>query len=173
MPAMDHLDLPEPIVHPTAFVAHGTHLYGHVDIGPHAVVMFGTVMRGELDRIVVGARSNVQDNSIFHADRDMPVIIGDDVTIGHAAIVHGAKVGNHCLVGIGSRALNGSEMGEGSWLAAGSLLAPGKVIPPWTLAVGTPAKPIRSLTEEELESQRSGVADYQMFAATYQAMILD
>ena len=170
---MDHLDLPDPVIHPTAYVAHSAHIFGHVEIGAHAVVMFGTVMRAELDRIVVGARTNVQDNSIFHADRDMPVIVGDDVTIGHAAIVHGAKVGNHCLVGIGSRALNGSEMGEGSWLAAGSLLAPGKSIPPWTLAVGSPAKPLRELTEEEIESQRSGVADYQMFAATYMAMLTD
>jgi len=170
---MDHLDLPEPTIHPTAYVAHSAHIYGHVEIGANAVVMFGTVMRAELDRIVVGARTNVQDNSIFHADRDMPVIVGDDVTIGHAAIVHGAKVGSHCLVGIGSRALNGSEMGEGSWLAAGSLLAPGKSIPPWTLAVGTPAKPIRELTEEEIESQRSGVQDYQTFAATYLSMLTD
>lgn len=170
---MDHLDLPDPTIHPTAYVAHSAHIYGHIDIGANAVVMFGAVMRAELDRIVVGARTNVQDNCVLHADRDLPVIIGSDVTVGHGAIVHGATVGDHCLVGIGSMALNGSELGEGAWLAAGSLLAPGKSIPAWTLAVGRPAKPVRDLTQEEIESQKSGVEDYQVFAATYGAMFTD
>jgi carbonic anhydrase/acetyltransferase-like protein (isoleucine patch superfamily) len=89
------------------------------------------------------------------------------VTIGHAAVVHGAIVGDHCLIGIGALALNGSELGEGSWLAAGSVLPEGKSIPPWTLAVGTPAKPVRDLREGEIRRQDVGVDTYLRFGVTY------
>jgi carbonic anhydrase/acetyltransferase-like protein (isoleucine patch superfamily) len=85
-------------------------------------------------------------------------------------VVHGATVGDHCLVGIGARALNGSELGEGAWLASGAVLPEGRVIPPWTLAVGIPAKPLRELTETEIDRQRSGVDDYLRLGATYREM---
>lgn len=161
------MDLATPQIDPTAFVAPNAHIYGDVAIGPEAVVMFGVVIRAEVDRVTVGARSNLQDGVIVHVDRGVPCSIGHDVTVGHGAIVHGATVGAHCLVGIGSRVLNGSVMGEGSWLAAGSLLPEGKEIPPWTLAVGTPAKPVRELREDEIERQRNGVADYVEFGRLY------
>ena len=93
--------------------------------------------------------------------------LGDRVTVGHAAVVHGATVEDHCLVGIGARALNGSHMGEGSWLAAGAVLAEGKSIPPWTIAVGIPAKPFRELTARERERQAEGVDHYVGFGSTY------
>ena len=89
------------------------------------------------------------------------------MTVGHAAVVHGASVGDNCLVGIGSRALNGSTMAEGSWLAAGSILTEGRSIPPWTLAMGIPAKPVRELTEEEAAYQSDGVDHYLEFGAAY------
>ena len=163
-------DLATPQIDPDAFVAPGVHIHGDITIGAFAVIMFGTVMRAEVDRVVVGAYSNIQDNSVLHCDEGIPCLIGDRVTVGHAAVVHGAIIGDHCLVGIGARALNGSELGEGAWLASGAVLPEGRVIPPWTLAVGIPAKPLRELTEAEIARQRSGVDDYLRLGTTYREM---
>ena len=124
------------------------------------MVLFGAVLPAEDDRVIVGSETNIQDNAVVHCDAGFPAIIGDRTTVGHSAVVHGAVIGDGCLVGIGALALNGSVMGDGSWLAAGSVLPEGKEIPPWTLAVGVPARPLRELTEEEIERQRSGVQTY-------------
>jgi carbonic anhydrase/acetyltransferase-like protein (isoleucine patch superfamily) len=132
--------------------------------------MFGTVIRAELAPVRIGRESNIQDNCVIHTDDGLPSIIGSRVTVGHAAIVHGAVVGDHCLVGIGAMALNGSELGEGSWLAAGSVLTEGKDIPPGMLAVGTPARTLRPLTDDEIRRQDEGVDIYLRLAATYQAI---
>jgi carbonic anhydrase/acetyltransferase-like protein (isoleucine patch superfamily) len=156
-----------PNIHPTAFVAPTAFLFGEIKVERLAVIMFGTVIRAELDSVQIGAESNIQDNCVVHVDAGFPVELGERVTVGHAAIVHGAQVGAHCLVGIGARLLNGSTMGEGAWLAAGSILTEGKTIPPWTLAMGTPAKPVRELTEAEIASQSDGVDHYVSFGATY------
>ncbi|MDH5423194.1 MAG: gamma carbonic anhydrase family protein [Acidimicrobiia bacterium] len=164
---MDPLLLPQPIIDPSAYVAASAQLHGQVTVGPDAVIMFGVVVRAEFDVIRIGARTNIQDNSVLHCDEGIPCRIGDDVTVGHAAVVHGADVGDHCLVGIGARVLDNSVMGEGSWLAAGSVLPEGKSIPDWTLAMGIPAKPVRELTADEIERQADGVATYQRLAAAY------
>lgn len=164
---MNHIELGQPQVDPSAFVAPTAVLFGNIAVGPRAVIMFGTVIRAELDSVTIGAESNVQDNCVFHVDEGFPVLLGSRVTVGHAAVVHGAAIGDNCLVGIGSRALNGSELGEGSWLAAGSILTEGKKIPPWTLAMGIPAKPVRLLTEQEIAAQSEGVDQYLRFGAAY------
>ena len=164
---MEPTELKTPFIAHSAFIAPGTHIHGDVHIGDEAVIMFGTVIRAELDQILVGARTNIQDNSVLHCDEGIPCTIGSEVTVGHMAMLHGTTVGDHCLIGIGSKALNGSVIGEGAWLAAGSLLPEGKEIPPWTIAMGTPAKPVRELTEDEIERQRSGVANYLRFGAAY------
>jgi carbonic anhydrase/acetyltransferase-like protein (isoleucine patch superfamily) len=164
---MDPLEPAFPQIDPTAFVAPNATVLGNVVIGPSAVIMFGAVIRAELDAVAIGARTNVQDHGVLHVDEGIPCTLGDDVTVGHAAVVHGAAVGDHCLVGIGARALNSSVLGEGAWLAAGSVLTEGKVIPPWTLALGIPAKPVRELTEDEIVYQREGVENYLRFAAAY------
>lgn len=164
---MEALHLPEPVVDPSAFVASTAQVYGSVEIHARAVVMFGAVVRAELDRIVIGEETNLQDNVVVHADLGVPTTIGRRVTVGHAAVVHGATIGDHCLVGIGALALNGSRLGEGAWLAAGSVLPEGRTIPPWTLAVGTPAKPLRELRPDEIERQSAGVDLYLRFGATY------
>jgi carbonic anhydrase/acetyltransferase-like protein (isoleucine patch superfamily) len=161
------MDIRDPQIHPTAFCAPGAFVFGDVTIGEMAVVMFGVVIRAEDDRIEIGARTNIQDNSVLHCDDGIPCIVGDDATVGHMAVVHGASIGDHCLVGIGARVLNGSVLGEGAWLAAGSLLPEGREIPPWTLAMGTPARPVRELTDEEIARQRSGVATYLEYARMY------
>ena len=161
--------LPTPSIDPSSFVAPSAQIHGAVTIGPRSVIMFGAVVRAEYESIAIGEESNVQDNCVFHTDEGFPITIGRRVTVGHAAVVHGAKVADHCLVGIGSIMLNGSSLGEGAWLAAGSMLTPGKSVPAWTLAAGTPAKPIRDLRPEEIESQNDGVGHYLDFAEMYRA----
>jgi carbonic anhydrase/acetyltransferase-like protein (isoleucine patch superfamily) len=167
---MEPYELGSPIIDPTAYVAPGVRIFGDVHVGPNAVIMFGTVIRAELAPVRIGRESNIQDNCVIHTDDGLPSIIGSRVTVGHAAIVHGAVVGDHCLVGIGAMALNGSELGEGSWLAAGSVLTEGKDIPPGMLAVGTPARALRALTDDEVRRQDEGVDIYQRLAATYRAI---
>jgi carbonic anhydrase/acetyltransferase-like protein (isoleucine patch superfamily) len=167
---MEPLILPEPVIHPSAYVAPTARVYGAVEVGAFAVVMFGAVLRAELDRIVIGEETNLQDNVIVHSDLGIPATLGRRVTVGHAAVVHGAIIGDHCLVGIGALALNGSLLGEGAWLAAGSVLTEGSSIPPWTLAVGTPAKPLRELRPNEIERQDHGVEVYLRFGATYREL---
>lgn len=157
----------EPTVHPGAFVAPGAHIHGDVTVADRAVILFGVVIRAEFDQITIGVETNIQDGTVVHCDEGIPARIGDRVTVGHAAVVHGATIGAHCLVGIGSRALNRSILGEGAWLGAGAILTEGSEIPPWTLALGVPARPVRELRPEEIERQRNGVDDYQRIAALY------
>lgn len=159
--------IPEPRIHPSAVVAPGCHIYGQVQIGPESLVLFGVVIRAELDRIDVGSQTNIQDNVVIHCDEDIPCLIGDRVTIGHSAVVHGSTVGNRALVGIGARLLNRSTVGEGALVAAGSVVLEGSAIPPWTLAVGTPARPLRELTAEEIERTADGVDHYLQLVDTY------
>lgn len=154
-------------MHQSAVVAPGAHVYGDVVIERDVFVLFGAVIRAELDRIVIGAESNVQDNSVLHCDEGVPCLIGSRVTIGHAVVAHGTEIGDHALIGIGATALNRTRVGEGAWLAAGSVLTEGSSIPPWTLAMGIPARPVRDLTEEEVRRAAEGVDHYLQAAARY------
>lgn len=157
---MDNPSSPEPVIDPTAVVLPGARVHGHVTIGPRSFVLFGAVIRADLDRIVIGSETNIQDNAVLHCDEEIPCLLGDRVTVGHSAVVHGALVGDRCLVGIGALLLNRSRLGEGAWLAAGSVLPEGREIPPWTLAMGTPARPIRELTAAEIARADEGVDSY-------------
>lgn len=159
--------IPRPKIHDSAVIAPGAHIYGDVTIDADAFVLFGAVIRAELDRIVIGSETNVQDNCIFHCDEDIPALIGRRVTVGHGAVIHGAEIGDRALIGIGAMALNRSSIGEGAWLAAGSVLPEGKTIPAWTLGMGTPAKPVRELTEDEIARADEGVDHYLELAAAY------
>ena len=164
---MKPLQLPDPQIDPSAFVAPDAQIHGNVVIGARAVLMFGVVARAEFASIAVGAETNLQDHVVLHVDEEFPVHLGRRVTVGHHAVVHGATVGDRCLVGIGARVLNGAVMGEGSWIASGALLPEAKEIPPWTLAVGVPAKPVRELTPEEIQRADEGVDHYLQFGVTY------
>jgi carbonic anhydrase/acetyltransferase-like protein (isoleucine patch superfamily) len=148
-------------------ISPGAHIFGDVTIDADVFVLFGAVIRAELDRIVVGSETNIQDNCVFHCDEDGPAIIGRRVTVGHSAVIHGAEIGDGALIGIGAKVLNRSSVGEGAWLAAGSVLPEDKTVPPWTLAMGTPAKPIRDLTENEIARADEGVGHYLELAAAY------
>lgn len=159
--------VPEPQIHPSALIAPGAHVYGQVEIGQESLVLFGAVIRAELDRITIGSETNIQDNAVLHCDEDVPCLLGNRVTVGHAAVVHGATVGDKALIGIGAMALNNSVVGEGAWLGAGAVLTEGRKIPPWTLALGTPAKAVRDLTENEIRRADEGVDHYLQVADAY------
>lgn len=138
-----------PRVHSTAWVAPGAVLIGDVEIGPEASVFYGAVLRGDVNRIRVGARTNIQDNSVLHVDGDAPCVLGDDVTVGHMALVHGATVGDGTLVGMKSALLSHAVVGAGSLIAAGAVVLEGARIGDRVLAAGVPAKVRRELGAEE------------------------
>jgi carbonic anhydrase/acetyltransferase-like protein (isoleucine patch superfamily) len=138
-----------------------------VRIDERVFILFGVVIRAELDRVEIGPETNIQDNAVLHCDEGIPCLVGNRVTVGHSAVVHGASIGDRGLIGIGARALNGSAVGEGAWLAAGSVLAEGKEVPPWTLAMGVPARPVRELTETEIKHADEGVEHYLELASVY------
>ncbi|MHB9863231.1 gamma carbonic anhydrase family protein [Streptomyces sp. YIM S03343] len=141
----------EPRIDGTAFVAPTASVIGEVTLGAGASVWYGAVLRGDVERIAVGADSNIQDNCTLHADPGFPVTIGERVSVGHNAVVHGATVEDDCLVGMGATVLNGAVIGAGSLVAAQALVPQGMTVPPGSLVAGVPAKVKRQLTPEERE----------------------
>ncbi|MEU0118129.1 gamma carbonic anhydrase family protein [Streptomyces bobili] len=139
----------EPEVDDEAFVAPTASVIGEVTLAAGASVWYGAVLRGDVERISVGAQSNIQDNCTLHADPGFPVTIGERVSVGHNAVVHGANVGDDCLIGMGATVLNGAVVGAGSLVAAQALVPQGMEVPPGSLVAGVPAKIRRELTEEE------------------------
>ena len=166
-----------PRIDPSAFVAPGARLIGDVEIGPQSSIWDNCVLRGDMNQIRIGARSNVQDGSVIHVDsqRDgksgFPTIIGDDVLIGHLAMVHGCILHDRAFVGLGSVVMDGCEIESGGMLAAGALLTPGRRIPAGQLWAGRPAKFVRDLSAAELDGQRLGVAHYVDLARRHAAAI--
>lgn len=149
-----------PNVHPSVFVAPGAMIIGDVTIGEASSIWFNTTLRGDLEPIRIGCRTNVQDGAVIHMDKEIPCLIGDDVTIGHGAILHSCTIGNEALIGMGAILLTGSVIGERAIIAAGTLVREGQEIPPGTIAMGIPAKVRREVTEAELERVRRGKDDY-------------
>lgn len=160
-----------PRIAPTAFVAPTAVIVGDVEIGEEASIWFGVVIRGDTAPVRIGARSNVQDNTVIHTDEGAPAMIGADCSIGHAAIVHGATVGDGALIGMGATLLNRSTVGAGSIIAAGSLLPEGKSVPEGHLAIGSPARPVRAVNEVERMRMRDGIAHYIEYGREYRASI--
>lgn len=138
-----------PEVDPSAWVAPSAVVVGSVLLGPDSSVWYNAVLRGDSDRISIGARSNLQDGVSVHVDRGHPVTLGSDVSVGHNAVVHGATVEDGCLIGMNATVLSGSVIGTGSLVAAGALVTQGKVIPPGSLVAGVPGKVVRQLSDEE------------------------
>jgi carbonic anhydrase/acetyltransferase-like protein (isoleucine patch superfamily) len=141
----------DPEIDPEAFVAPTASVIGDVTLEAGASVWYGAVVRGDVERISVGAQSNIQDNCTLHADPGFPVTIGARVSVGHNAVVHGATVEDDCLIGMGATVLNGAVIGAGSLVAAQALVPQGMRVPPGSLVAGVPAKVRRELTEEERE----------------------
>ncbi len=151
------------------FIAPSADLIGNVTLGKEASVWFNTTIRGDVNKITVGARSNVQDNTCIHVMHDTgPTIIGDDVTIGHSVTIHGCTIHDRVLIGIQAVILDKAIIEPDCIIAAGSLVAPGKVMPSGYLCMGTPAKPVRKLTDEELMTILEHSQNYVRYSRAYQ-----
>ncbi len=168
-----------PQIHETAFIAPGARIIGDVTIGAEASVWYNCVLRGDIHRIVVGARSNVQDGSVFHVegprpDTDgWPTIIGDDCVIGHMAVVHGCTLDDRAFVGMGAVAMDGCHIGSGAMLGAGALLSPGKAIPENEIWVGRPAKFLKRQDAEQAGKIRFQTERYCALARRHLAALSD
>jgi carbonic anhydrase/acetyltransferase-like protein (isoleucine patch superfamily) len=158
-----------PQIDATAYIADGAQLIGDVVLGSGASVWFNAVLRGDTERISVGAGSNVQDGAILHADPGFPCTVGTSVVTGHGAILHGCQIGDDCLIGMGAVVLNGARIGPGSIVAAGAVVPEGKEFPPRSLIMGVPAKVVRVATTQDLEQIAAGALHYQERARLYQA----
>jgi carbonic anhydrase/acetyltransferase-like protein (isoleucine patch superfamily) len=151
----------------TVFVAEGAKLIGDVTVHDEASIWFNTILRGDLAPIVIGARSNIQDGSIGHVNVNQPLIVEEDVSVGHGAIIHGCRIGKGTLIGMGAIVLNGAEIGEYALVGAGSLVTENFRIPPYTLVLGSPAKVIRELTEADIERMKRTTESYVLRGREY------
>jgi gamma-carbonic anhydrase len=151
------------------YLAPGAVVLGDVTLGDYSSVWCNAVLRGDINRIVVGRRTNIQDNAVLHLADDLPCILGNDVTVGHAAIVHACTVGDQVLIGMGSVILDGAVIGKQSLVGAGALVTPGTRIPPSSLVLGSPARVARKLTPAERANLKTLAEKYVGAAAYYLA----
>lgn len=156
-----------PRIHDSAFIAPGCRIIGDVEIGPDASIWYNCVIRGDVNRIVIGARTNIQDGTVVHCDspsdahpEGSPAIIGDDVLIGHMAMVHGCVLEDRAFIGLGAVVMDRCHVESDAMLAAGALLTPGKHMPAGQLWAGRPARFLRNLTPDALADMQAGVAGY-------------
>lgn len=157
-----------PQIAASAFLAPTATVIGDVQIGEEAGIWFGVILRGDVNRIRIGRRSNLQDGTIVHVTSGThPTIIGDSVTVGHGVKLHGCTIGCGCLVGIGAIVLDGAEVGEESMIAAGSLVTPGTIVPPRSLLVGSPARVRRGLSMKELNQLKALADRYVAYRLDY------
>ncbi|HZG08026.1 MAG TPA: gamma carbonic anhydrase family protein [Allosphingosinicella sp.] len=163
-----------PRIDPSAFVAPGARLIGDIEIGAEASIWYNCVLRGDVNLISIGARTNIQDGSVIHVDSPKPgndagnpTVIGEEVLVGHLAMVHGCILHDRAFVGLGAIVMDGCEIEGGAMLAAGAMLTPGKRIPAGQLWAGRPAKYVRDLSEGELAGQRAGIAHYVALARAH------
>ena len=157
----------EPNIDQTVFIAETADIIGKVTIGKNSNIWYNTVIRADINTIEIGENTNIQDGSVVHVADNFKTIIGDNVTVGHKALVHGCRVGNNTLIGMGAIVLDGAEIGEYTLLGAGSLVPPGKKIPSGVLALGSPAKVIRELSEEEKQNLVKSALKYVKTANNY------
>ena len=170
-----------PRIDPTAFVAPGAQLIGNVEIGAEASIWYNCVLRGDMNLIRIGARSNLQDGSVIHVDparpggppEGFPCLIGEEVLIGHLAMVHGCTLQDRAFVGLGAIVMDGCVIEGDAMLAAGAMLTQGKRIPAGQLWAGRPAKYVRDLREADLAGMRAGVAHYVALAKRHAAALRD
>ena len=167
--AIYELDGVAPEVHANAWVAESAEVIGSVTLEADASVWFGTVVRGDCDRIHIGAGSNIQDASVLHADFGQPLVIGARVTVGHQAMLHGCTIGDESLIGIGAVVLNGAKIGKNCLVGAGALVTEGKEFPDGSMIIGSPAKAVRELTPEQIEGLRQSAQHYIDNARRFQS----
>ena len=158
-----------PKIHETAFIAEDAVVIGDVEVGAESSVWFGSVLRGDVNYIRIGARTNIQDSSVIHvSSRTHPTILEDEVTLGHRVTLHGCHIETGCLIGIGSIILDGVRVGNNSLVGAGSLLTPNTQIPPRVLVVGSPARVKRELSNEEVNDLGKFWRNYVSLSRIYQ-----
>ena len=168
-----------PRLHPTAFAAPGAQLIGNIEMGAESSVWYNCVLRGDMNLIRIGARTNIQDGTVIHVDParpggpevGYPALIGDEVLIGHMAMVHGCTLHDRAFVGLGAIVMDGCEIEGDAMLAAGAMLTPGKVVPAGQLWAGRPAKYVRDLTPADIAGMRAGVAHYVELARRHRAAL--
>jgi carbonic anhydrase/acetyltransferase-like protein (isoleucine patch superfamily) len=157
-----------PRIHPSVYLSENVFVIGDVEIGEDSSVWFGSVIRGDVNYIRIGKRTNIQDNSVIHVTHDThPTVIGDNVTVGHRVILHGCFLGNNILVGMGATVMDGVRIEDFVLIGAGALITPNKKIPSGVLVAGVPAKIVRDLREEELELIRESADNYVRYKNTY------
>lgn len=156
-----------PTVHPTAWIAPGAWVIGAVELGEEASVWFNAVLRGDINAIRIGNRSNIQDGCVIHVTRQLSVEIAEEVTVGHMAMLHGCRIGRRSLIGMNAVVLDRARVGEQAIVAAGAVVREDTVVPDGTLVAGVPAKVIRELTEAERMGVVQSAANYVGYAATY------
>lgn len=156
-----------PQVHETAFIAPDTVLIGDVSIGENSSVWFKSVLRADINHIKVGDESNIQDGCLLHVTKKYSLSIGNRVTVGHGAILHGCKIGNECLIAMGAIILDGASIGDNVLLGAGALVPPGMQVPDGSLVLGSPAKVVRSLQADDYERIKQGWQNYIDYAGRY------
>lgn len=150
------------------WVAPGAHVIGNVVLGEGASVWFGAVLRGDNERIAIGAGSNIQDGCVLHTDPGFPLSVGENVTVGHRAVLHGCRVEERCLVGIGAIILNGAVIGRESLIAAGALVGERVKIPERSLVLGVPGRVLKQVTDEQAEAFEAAAQGYMERARKYQ-----
>lgn len=147
-------------IHESTFIAEGAVVLGNIAVGEESSIWFHTTVRADLERIVIGKGSNIQDNAVVHVDTGFPVHIGDNVTVGHGAIIHGCIIEDNTLIGMGAIILNGAKIGKNCIIGAGALVTQNTIIPDNSLVVGSPAKVMRKVTEAEKQSNLHNAAVY-------------
>ncbi|MBO8137698.1 MAG: gamma carbonic anhydrase family protein [Desulfotomaculum sp.] len=157
----------QPKVHPTVYIAPGAAVAGRVTLEENVNIWFNAVIRGDVDEVVVGANTNIQDCCVLHEEKGYPCIVGKNVTVGHSAVLHGCTVEDNALIGMGAIVLNGAKVGAGAVVGAGALVTQNQEIPPNTLALGSPAKVVRELKPEEIEQFKKSAAEYIEVAEVY------
>jgi carbonic anhydrase/acetyltransferase-like protein (isoleucine patch superfamily) len=157
----------------SSFLAPGAVVTGDVTLADNVGIWFNAVLRGDVEPIRIGARSNVQDNAVLHTDPGFPCLIGEDVTIGHSAVVHGSTVGNGVTIGMGATVLSGSSIGENAVVAAGAVVTEGSEIAPGMIAAGVPAREIRPVRDDELDRFARGTRRYVDRASQYMALLAE
>lgn len=156
-----------PSINENAYVSESVDIIGDVKVEENVSIWFGARLRADMNKIVIGANSNIQENSVVHVDIESPVIIGENVTIGHSAIIHGCNISNNVLVGMGSIILNNAKISKNSIVGAGALVTQGKEFEEGVLILGNPAKAVRKLSEEEIKSIKRSADNYVALSKKY------
>ncbi len=156
-----------PKIDENTYISESVDIIGKVEVLENANIWFGTRLRGDMNNIIIGRNTNIQENSVVHVDSNSPCIIGNNVTIGHGAIIHGCNIADNVLVGMGSIILNNAKIGNNTIIGAGSLITQGKEFPGGVLILGNPAKIVRELTKAEIESIQYSADNYVRLSKKY------